>query len=198
MKIINLQFFNKKKEQTLDEIIEGCIKEDPKCQEMLFKLFLPKLMTICRRYEHPSFGASDILQETFIRVFENIKKYDAEKASIETWMKKIAVNTALNIMRARKIFFLDLDESYTQIADEKAIAQDVESISEEYIIEVIQRLPIGYRTVFNMYAIDGFSHKEIAEYLNISVQTSKSQLFKAKKMLRIKLKFYSEEKKDIN
>lgn len=144
-------------------------------------------MTVCRRYEHPDFGASDLLQETFLLIFKHINRFDSERGSIETWMKKIAVNTALKIIRQRKISFLDIESNHIQLQDIEVAEVDTSDISQELLLQTIQSLPEGYRTIFNLFVMEGFSHKEIASQLGISVQTSKSQLSKAKKLLRKKL-----------
>jgi len=187
MKIVNLIFYNYKKKNTA-EIIDGCRQGNTKCQEVLFERYASLIMTVCRRYEQPSFGASDILQETFILIFKKIHQFDPSKGSIESWMKKIAVNVALKFIRKRKIKFVNIDDSKLSVKDMSEESIEVETISEEYLLEKIKELPTGYRTIFNLFVVEGYSHKEIAEYLNISNQTSKSQLSKAKKLLRNKLK----------
>ncbi len=185
----------KKREEALDKIIEGCKKNETYCQELLFKEFAPRILTVCRRYGTSHFGAKDILQETFLAVFKNIKLYDSQKASIETWMKRIAINTALKAIRGKKLQTISFEE-YNRTSEETAEnAEDVEQVSIEKILSVIQELPDGYRTVFNMYVIDGYAHKEIADILGISIQTSKSQLSKAKKMIRAKLAAYKKNHK---
>lgn len=186
MRIVALRL-NKNKENTREEIIAGCRAGKAASQEALFKRFAPMIMTVCRRYEHPEFGASDILQETFIAVFKNIGRFDAKRGSLEAWMKKIAVNTALKIIRKRKISFLDIERDHLQFEDISEEEVEVGTFSEEYLLEKIQELPQGYRTIFNLFVIENFSHKEIAMRLGVSVQTSKSQLSKAKNMLRKKL-----------
>lgn len=186
MKIVNLRFF-KNKEKSTEELIDGCRRGDASCQELFFKSYAPKIMTVCRRYEHPDFGASDILQESFLLIFKNIGRFDSKKASVETWMKKIAVNTALKVIRSRKISFLDPETHHIQLADIAQETPEAETFSEEFLLATIKELPDGYRTIFNLFVVDGYSHKEIADSLKISVQTSKSQLSKAKKMLRKKL-----------
>ncbi|MEM9819793.1 MAG: RNA polymerase sigma factor [Bacteroidota bacterium] len=186
MKIVDLRFF-RKKEKSIEEIVAGCCRGDASFQEMLFQQFAPILMTVCRRYEYPDFGASDILQESFLLIFKNISSFDAAKGSIETWMKKITVNTALKAIRVRKMNFLDIEEHHFQLEAETAVSIDTTDFSEEFLLEKIKELPSGYRTIFNLFVIEGYAHKEIAEILNIKVQTSKSQLSKAKKLLRKKL-----------
>ncbi len=182
MKIIRLN--QNPKRPSLAQLVEGCRRKEEQAQEGLFRLLAPRVLTTCRRYETASMGPMDILQETFLVVFENIHKYDDQKGEIESWIKKIAVNTALKEMRRRKIEVVNLAEYREQVVEEP---DQVEEISEERILTIIQGLPTGYRTVFNLYVFDGFSHKEIAELLGISPQTSKSQLSKARKMIRSRL-----------
>ncbi len=186
MKVINLNFLKNKKKSTL-EIIEGCREGDTQCQEILFRKYAGVILTVCRRYEHPSFGASDILQETFILIFKNIKQFDPLKGNVETWMKRIAVNTALKFIRKRKIHFLDFETNEYQVENLPEESIDVEVKSKEILIEKIQELPNGYRTIFNLFVMEGYSHREIATILDITVQTSKSQLSRAKKLLRKKM-----------
>ncbi len=186
MKVVRLKFF-KKKTKSPQEILEGCRRGDPDCQEVLFKRYAASIMTVCRRYEHPSFGASDILQETFILVFENIKQFDPNKGDIQNWIKKIAVNTALKVIRKRKIQYLEFDALSYQIPDTTEDNIDIELFSGEQLLKKIKELPEGYRTIFNLFLVEGYTHKEISSILNISVETSKSQLSKAKKMMRKKL-----------
>jgi len=185
MKIINL--LKRKKGKSLEEIVAGCCKGDAGCQKELFEKYGSTIMTIGRRYEHADFGASDILQETFILVFKNIKRFDSSKASFETWIKKIAMNVVLNMIRSRKMKFLDIDNTILPLENLDDTPSYDEKLSEELLLKIIGELPDGYRTIFNLFVVEGYSHKEIASILNISIQTSKSQLSKAKKMLRKKI-----------
>ncbi len=173
--------------KSTEEIIAGCRKGDASFQKLLFKKYGSLIMTVCRRYEHPDFGASDILQESFILIFKNISSFDPSKASIETWMKKIAVNTALKIIRKRKMVFLDIEDHHYHLTPTVSEPLDANAYSEEFLMKKINELPEGYRTVFNLFVVEGYTHKEIAEILEINVQTSKSQLSKAKKLLRKRL-----------
>ena len=190
MKVI--KFFSALGKPDLEAMIAGCLVQDERSQQQLFKRCAAKVLTTCRRYETRSMDARDILQETFITVFEKIAQYDPAKASIETWINRIAINTALKAIRKEKPPFLNL-ELAPDLPDEPATEEPFE-YTEEQLLAMIQDLPIGYRTVFNLYVIDGYSHNEIAETLNISPQTSKSQLFKAKSMLKRQL--LAEKKND--
>ncbi|MEM6376577.1 MAG: sigma-70 family RNA polymerase sigma factor [Bacteroidota bacterium] len=191
-----MRFFKQRKD--VDHIIAGCRKGDARCQELLFKKYASLLLTVCRRYEYAGFGASDILQESFLTIFENIHRFDPEKGHLEAWMRKITVNTALKAIRKRKISFLDIERSHFQFADSSSEEIDVELISEEEILSTLQTLPKGYRTIFNLFVIEEMSHQEIASALGITVSTSKSQLSKAKKMLRKKLSVKKTEARENN
>lgn len=182
-----ISIFSKFREQSLESILEGCARKDAHCQRMLFNRCAPKVLTTCRRYEMQGLDASDILQETFISVFEKIEQYNPQKAAIETWINRIAINIALKTLNKKQHHWVELERiaDVPDIVEPDADAWD--DWSEEQILAQIQALPPGYRAVFNLYVIDEFSHAEIAENLGISVQTSKSQLFKAKAMLRQQL-----------
>lgn len=186
--MINLKTFFKQNHDMID-IIEGCRLKKEKYQELLYKSLAPKILTLCRRYETRDFDAHDILQDTFIAVFEHFEQYDVQKASIETWIKRIAINTALKKIRQQKQYFLEIETLDYELTDSENTENTAEltHLTEEEILWEIQKLPYGYRTVFNMYVIDDFSHKDIAAALGISESTSKTQLLKAKKMLKAQL-----------
>lgn len=176
-----------KRDYDMSDIIQGCRLKKEKFQELLYKNLAPKILTLCRRYETRDFDAYDILQDTFIAVFEHFDQYDDSKASVETWIKRIAVNTALKKIRQQKQHFVEIDTLDYELHewdDNDDENSRFNHLTEEQIIAEIQKLPVGYRTVFNMFVIDGFSHKDIAAELGITETTSKTQFFKAKKMLK--------------
>jgi len=166
------------------ELIAGCIRGDRQCHLALFQQYSGKLLGVCIRYTRHRMEAEDILQDAFIKIFNNLQKYEG-KGSFEGWMRRIAVNTALknyhkSSYQKEKIGLEDYQEG----------ALDPEVLStlhEEEIMGVIAKLPDGYRMVFNLYVIEGFSHKEIATQLKIQESTSRSQLVKARKMLQSKI-----------
>lgn len=165
----------------LDEILAGCIQKDRACQVELFKRFSGKLLTVCLRYTRHRMEAEDILQDAFIKIFKNLEKYEG-KGSFEGWMRRIVVNTALknyhkSSFQKEKIGLEDYQEGSM---DPAVISQ----LHEEELLKLISELPDGYRMVFNLYIIEGYSHREIAEQLNIQESTSRSQLVKARKMLQ--------------
>lgn len=183
MKIIKL---NKKSKSKLDTIVEGCIRKESASQELLFRELSPRVFTTCIRYESPTLGAKDILQETFIRVFKNIHQFNPKKGKLETWIKKIAINYALREISKQKIQFVELSQEI-EIESEIELTEDIYTITDEQLLSLIKDLPEGYKAVFNLFVIDGYSHKEIAQILGVAISTSKSQLVKAKKMLRKKI-----------
>lgn len=170
-----------------DHFIEGCINRDRGSFEQLYKRYAPVLMGICYRYSRSTSEAEDILQEGFIKIYNKIDTYKGS-GSFEGWLKRIMVNTAINNYKSnlKHYFHEEIDDRIIAEDDNLKIEID-ESISKETLIKLIQELPAGYQLVFNMFAVDGLTHQEIADELNISVNTSKSQLFKARRQLRKRL-----------
>ncbi|MCF8296900.1 MAG: sigma-70 family RNA polymerase sigma factor [Saprospiraceae bacterium] len=167
------------------EIIRDCIKGDSSAQELLYKRYASKMLGVCIRYFKSIEEAEDALQEGFIKVFSNLKNFRSE-GSFEGWIRKIMVNTALNNYRSNQkhYFHTDIEEIQEQFSGDSMFN---ENYSCEQLLKMIQDLPTGYRLVFNLFEIEGYSHKEIAEMLNISTNTSKSQLLKARNVLKNKL-----------
>ncbi len=172
---------NTKHRMTEEELLSGCLKERQECQRELYKRFAGKMMVVCLRYAKDRQEAEDMLQDGFIKVFDNIGKFKQE-GSLEGWVRRIMVNTALNKIRTNKMLFEDIDSGNYQISDNEANV--IDRLSEQDILALIQQLPSGYKYVFNMYAIEGFSHKEIADRLGIEEASSRSQYAKARKYLQ--------------
>jgi RNA polymerase sigma factor (sigma-70 family) len=170
---------------SLEQLIEQCKKNDVKAQSELYKLFASKLFSVSLKYSRNTAEAEDNLQDAFVTIFKKIEQYKS-KGSFEGWMKRITINTALQRYRTVGVFDIVNEQ---QIADE-SIEIDEEAISIDFLLQIIQELPDRYRMVFNLYALDGYSHKEIAEMLNISTGTSKSNLARARQILKEKLKNY--------
>jgi RNA polymerase sigma factor (sigma-70 family) len=172
----------------VEDIIEGCKKDERKAQEMLYQAFSKKLFGTCLRYAGNYEEARDVLHEGFIKIFQHIKQlrvYDA----LEGWMRRIMINTALEKYR-HKIDTDPIDK--VQISGHEESFDIVSEISEKDLLGLIQLLSPQYRMVFNLYAIEGYNHKEIAEMLHISEGTSKSNLSRARVILQDKVrKFYS-------
>ncbi|MCB0667377.1 MAG: RNA polymerase sigma factor [Saprospiraceae bacterium] len=170
---------------TEQELIKGCKAKDRKAQKELYNLYAPILLGICRRYVKQLEDAEDVLLESFYKIFSNIDQYEG-KGSFEGWMKRISVNESLMFLRRKHNFNLSIDGSHYEIEEESAGIED--QLFEQDILNVLDTLPTGYRTIFNLYVIEGFKHREIAEELGISINTSKSQLIQAKRKLATLLK----------
>jgi RNA polymerase sigma factor (sigma-70 family) len=167
-----------------EELITGCLNRDRTAQKQLYERYASKMYALCYRYVHNSMEAEDILVTAFTRIFDRIDQFKGE-GSFEGWIRRIMVNEALSYLRRNRSMYLETD---LEAADRKP---DYDSISDhleaEDLMKLIQALPTGYRIVFNLYAIDGYSHKEIADQLGISENTSKSQLSRARSYLQKQL-----------
>lgn len=165
-----------------ETLIQACVSGNEKAQFQLFERFAPKMMAVCLRYAENREMAEDVLQESFVKVFKNLKKFTNE-GSLEGWIRRIMVNTSLDAIRKNKKRKLDTQvESVAYLAPQNDYIE--ESLMAEDLMLIINKLPEGYRVVFNLYAIEGYSHKEIAETLRISENTSKSQYSRARAYLR--------------
>ena len=166
---------------SLEQIIADCKKNHPKAQEQLYKLFAKKFFGVCLKYSRNYDDAQDNLQDGFIIIFKKIEQFSG-KGSFEGWAKRILINNAL--LRFKDIRFLEiLDDN---IADVELEIDD-ETISLDYLLQIIQELPDQYRIVFSLYVLDGYSHKEISEMLRISTGTTKSNLYRARLILKEKI-----------
>lgn len=163
-------------------ILTGCLKNELRCQKLLYERYKTAMFTHCLRYAVDRAEAEDMLQEGFVLVFKKLNQFDPEKGVIGAWMRKVIINCALQNIRKKKVAFSEITVTEEEIATshDDAVAQ----LGLKELLSHIQKLPTGYRTVFNMYVIDGMQHNEIAEILQISSNTSKTQLFKAKLMLQ--------------
>ena len=169
----------------IQNLIKLCIQKNRKAQRELFEKFADKLFMVCYRYLKSESEAEDILLTGFVKIFDNLNTLDFRNESgFLAWMKKIMVNECLMLLRKKKnfIFVADDNTEYRELA-----AMPMVDLETEDIYKLIINLPIGYRTVFNLFCIEGYNHKEIAEKLGITEATSKSQLFKAKKALQEQL-----------
>lgn len=165
--------------------MEGCIAGKRQAQEDLYKMFAPRMYAVCLRYSRDQDEARDNLQDGFIKVFENMKQFKG-LGSFEGWVRRIMVNTALQKYRGHyQLYALSDQESK---AGNIPVENIMESIGERELLEMIQELPPRYKLVFNMYAIEGYAHKEIAEMLGITEGTSKSNLSRARDILQDKLR----------
>lgn len=168
------------------KIIKKCLRNNSRAQWELYERYKLKWFMICLRYGKNKADAEEMLQEGLISIFKSLRQYNPKKAQFSVWSDKVMLNAALQYLRKWKR--LDFTLSIDDYEDLVIYNDDVyETLGAKELTSVIQKLPDGYRIVFNMYVIEGFKHKEIAESLNISENTSKSQLLKAKKMLRNQL-----------
>ena len=164
-------------------MLEGCLAGNALAQRKLYETYYGKMMSICMRYAKDREEARDILHEGFMKVYKNLHLYEPHRP-LEVWIKKIMINTAIDHYRKNKKepYHVDIDQAYAE-SDPSHISA-IHQISAEEIIKLVQELSPAYRTVFNLYVIEGYSHNEIAEMLGINVGTSKSNLAKARQRLQ--------------
>lgn len=179
---------NVENKEQLKEVIEGCVKNDRRAQEQLFKLFYGKMLAVCLRYTSDMDTAQEVLQEGFIKIFDKLDGFDY-KGSLEGWIRRIIANTAIDFIRKNKKspLLTDNDNDFKLGASDPMIEQEeieFTGIKAEIAMDAIQQLTPAYRAVFNLYVLEDYSHKEIGEILGISEGTSKSNLSKAKMNLQ--------------
>ena len=163
------------------DLIDGCIHGNRQMQELLYHRFSSKMYAVCLRYSGNPEDARDLLQEGFIKIFKNLSKYRGD-GSFEGWIRRIFVNTSIEHFR-RKVSLYNVTETQENTIEDKEW-NVLDNLAEKDIITMINQLSPGYRTVFNMHVIEGYSHKEIGDALGINEGTSKSQLARAKMVLR--------------
>ena len=167
------------------ELIEGCKRKDAKAQKGLYDRYAGKLYALCCRYIKEKMEAEDVLITAFTKILDRVDQYKGE-GSFEGWMKRVVVNESLTYLRRNKNMYIEMD---IEAADREPDFEKLEShLQAEDLLKMIETLPSGYRIVFNLYAIDGYSHKEIADQLGISENTSKSQLSRARVALQKSLR----------
>ena len=174
------------------DLIEGCLLGNPVMQKNLYDKYAPKMYGICLRYAANTEDAKEILQDGFVKVFINLSKFKAA-GSFEGWMRRIFVNTAIEHYRRKNQLY-----AISENQEENIPNQDISPLDElaaEDIIRLISELPNGYRTVFNLFAVEGYSHKEIATMMNITEGTSKSQYARAKAWLQEKIGNRNQDKR---
>ena len=167
---------------SLEELIKKCKESDIKAQSQVYQLFAGKLFALCLKYSKNYQEAQDNLQDGFITIFKKINQYQS-KGSFEGWLKRIIINTALQKYREKNVLNLVTEE----IPEDVTVDLEDENVSLDFLLDLIQQLPNRYRLVFNLYVLDGYSHKEVAEILKISEGTSKSNLSRARMILKNKL-----------
>jgi RNA polymerase sigma factor (sigma-70 family) len=176
--------------RTEKDLIHACLQGDRQAQRDLFNLYSTKMMAICLRYTRHKLEAEDIFQDSFVKVFTHLDEFEFQ-GSFEGWVRRIVVNTAIKNTQKRSVIYEDIGLDH--IIEESAGPDVFSSMGEEELIHIISTLPDGYRMVFNLHAIEGFSHKEISHFLNIEESTSRSQLVKARRLLQEKvLEYYKQ------
>jgi RNA polymerase sigma factor (sigma-70 family) len=167
------------------ELIKGCLKNDPKAQEELYRLYSGKMYGVCLRYSKNHMEAEDVLQEGFIKVFLQLKNFRNE-GSLEGWIRRTIINTAINFYRKNIKTNKDVDIDKIELAniDNESV---LDKLSTQELLDTIKELPDGYRIIFNLNVIEGYTHKEIGDMLNLSENTSKSQLSRARQVLQKKI-----------
>lgn len=166
------------------DLIIGCINGDRRMQKAMYDKYAGKMYAVCLRYMGNADDAQDILQEGFIKIFKNLERFRGE-GSFEGWVRRIFVNTAIEQIRKKKT---DLSLTEKEESIELKSVSAIENINEKDLLRIIKDLSPGYRSVFNLYVVEGYSHKEIGELLGISEGTSKSQLARARMILQEKIK----------
>ncbi len=174
-----------KRSLTENDVIEGCRGGNHKAQRQLYELYSSRMLGLCRRYISDQQEAEDVLIKGFLRVFEKIGQFRGD-GSFEGWIKRIMINESLAYLRKNKAMYVEVDiDKAGQLPNYGMLSGALET---EDLLRMVNALPMGYRSVFNLYAIEGYSHKEIAEMLNINESTSKSQLSRARAVLQGKLR----------
>lgn len=166
----------------IEQIINDCKNRNTKAQEEVYKALSPKIFAVCLKYSRSYAEAQDNLQEGFLLIFEKIEKYNFQ-GSFEGWCKRVVINYVLQQYRNQNVFEIVSEN----IADETSLEVEDENISLDFLTRIIQELPDRYRLVFNLYVMDGYAHKEIATMLDINIGTSKSNLARAKAILKEKI-----------
>ncbi|MCK5536932.1 MAG: sigma-70 family RNA polymerase sigma factor [Bacteroidales bacterium] len=169
-----------------EQLIKACAKGKIKAQKELYDMFSPVFYVICLRYAYSKAEAEDVLQEGFVKIFKHIAQYE-HTGSFIAWMKRIVVNTAITFYHKNKRHNTNYDYDLVVERHDDVYEYNVADFTMEELLEVIQELSPGYKMVFNLYAIEGYKHREIAEILGIDINTSKSQYSRAKKILQAKL-----------
>jgi RNA polymerase sigma-70 factor (ECF subfamily) len=169
----------------LEQLIEKCKKNDTKAQSEIYNLFSRNLFSLCLKYSKNRAEAEDNLQDGFLTIFKKIEQFN-NTGSFEGWMKRIIINTALQQYRSKGVLNIVNEENIEDVT----VDSDADDISVDFLLSCIQELPDRYRMVFNLYVLDGFSHKEIAQMLDITTGTTKSNLARARMILKDKIETY--------
>ena len=174
----------------VDHLVQQCLRQDVRAQRTLYERFSPKMYALCLRYLKEADDAQDVLLKAFTKVFEQLPRFRGE-GSFEGWVRRIVVNEALMFLRKHKHRHITIE-----LEEAAASVEQYPQLEADDLLQLVQALPEGYRTVFNLYAIEGYAHAEIAERLGISEGTSKSQLSRAKELLRQRITNYDRGYRD--
>ena len=176
---------NLSRKLSVDDLLEGCKRAERRSQELLYKTLATRMLGVCMRYAKDQYEAEDMLQIGFVKVFQKVNEFRGD-GSFEGWIRRIMVNTAIEVYRKgqRMLNVVDINDVF----DAPQVTFDMNGLEVKDLMNLIQELSAGYKMVFNLYAIEGYSHKEIAEQLGITEGASKSQLSRARAILRDKLK----------
>lgn len=196
LSIFRVKIITPMTEQT---IIRGCLQSDLLAQRELYNMYSPKMLSVCYRFAQHREDAEDMLQEAFIKVFTQIHTFQ-NKGAFEGWIRRIVVHTCINFLKKYKKFneHIDLDYANNLFVKEESIPSIMQA---KQVVECIRLLPLGYRTVLNLYALEGYSHKEVGEMLDIGESTSRSQYTRAKAMLEtilVKKRIVENPKPELN
>ena len=176
------------KGRPIEHIIKACLRHDLHAQKELYLRYVDRLYYVVLRYVNDPFYIENILQDIFLKVFKNLHQFDSEKGRFEAWIKTIAIREAINHCKKKFIRFQPIESLYG-LTDDKGFKQILEKLEAEEILDVISKIPDKYRLIFNMYEIDGYSHKEICQVLKINESTSRSYLTRAKQLIRAQLNY---------
>jgi RNA polymerase sigma-70 factor (ECF subfamily) len=182
-----------KKSATLDELVRGCRKNNSNAQRELFERYSSRMLGLCRRYVSVLSDAEDIMTEGFMKIFNKIDQYKGD-GSFEGWMTRIMINESLSYIRKNKN--MSVEVSIENAGSELNYSATLEELQVEQLLKLIDEMPVGYRTIFNLSVMEGYSHREIAELLGITEGASKSQLSRAKAFLRQKIITMEQESKN--
>ena len=177
-----------------NDLINGCLVGDRRMQEELYRRFSPRMYAVCLRYAGSAEEAEDILREGFIKIFKKLESFRGE-GSFEGWIRRIFVNTAIEHFR-RKRYLQPVTEKEENTIEGKSLSA-LDGLAEKDILALVRQLSPGYRTVFNMYVVEGYTHKEIGDMLGISEGTSKSQLSRAKVILQDMVRQFIDQQREV-
>ena len=175
-----------------EKILDGCLRRQPKSQRALVDKYSGYLFVTCKRYMNHVEVARDLVQDSLVKIFKNLNKFDQKKASFKSWITTITIRLCLSKLEKNRMTIVSIHDCFD--SDVSVVdTGPLDNLHTTYLLDMISELPDGYREVFNMYAIDGYAHAEIAEYLKITTDVSRARLVRARKKLRIKIEKLNNE-----